>query len=159
MIQHLARLREDNGSVKRSVALGAMALLGIMVMAGCSNPEAKVLGKWDVPGGSAEFKPDHTVDITFAGAGNMSIAIAGTWKLEKETVTVTTTTVNGKSVDNFAAELKKTLGAIPGVAAQIDNAAKTLKTLEMKLDESGKTLASTGAVGAGNLTLTRKAEG
>lgn len=103
-----------------------------MLLAGCGNREAGLVGSWagqlQIPESLAknpqaapflkefdtnarlELKPDHTYRLSAGGATS-----SGIWTLEKDAILLTVKTAGGKSIEQFRADAAKT----PGMSQQM----------------------------------------
>ena len=120
-----------------------------LVVCGCSDPAAKVVGTWTGRQGSA---------ITFAKEKTWSaqqgmVKVDGDWKLDGDQVTMTPTKVNGESLADFKAKaMKNPMVAANPMAKQMMDKIGDPSTF--KMDADGKTL--TGSQGGQSVTLTKQ---
>jgi|GEM_PF-1837986 len=143
------------------------AIVLALLLVGCGNKEAQVVGKWKVKtlpnlsnvpnaalaqsmlsGVTYEFKADKHFTTSVPAAGAMGEA-EGTWSLSGDTITMTTTKAAGQD----AATLKKMIDANPQAKAMLakeGNGDPFNKTATLGGD--GKTLTMKSSQGA-SMTL------
>ena len=115
-------------------ALLCSAILAVGFVAGCKNPEAAVLGKWNGPGGvTVTFNQDKT----FTQGGMM--AATGKWTLKEKVINLSVETIGGKPATEFIVQMAKVAGD-KVTKAQIDDAKAKLTKMELTLSEDGKSL-------------------
>jgi len=97
----------------RKIAL-ATAVLGLIVMAGCSNPDAKIVGTWTNPAVTFQFDKDKTWSTTMAGAQTK-----GTWSLSDKTLTAKFTSISGKSIEDLKKSIPPAMMNTPQIKEQM----------------------------------------
>jgi len=119
-----------------SAAVSSLAVLMVLMSAGCKNKANDVVGTWkDQQGSLVTFSADKSFK-----QGTAPREAVGTWSLEKDVVTVRVETVGGQSADPFLKQASEMLSKRNPKQGTPDEIFKKMKAIQLTLSEDGKTL-------------------
>jgi hypothetical protein len=143
-----------------------VSCLGLLVLAGCSNPEAAVIGTWQQGNDSLVFGADHTVK-----GGSGGSAVEGTWKLASKKLTILVDKMGGKTKAEIEKQIDEQMSMAGAMASKLKPMVDKMKDVMdngqvFTLSDDGKTLSAPNPMsgmmgGAGGstsqtITLTKK---